>query len=182
MEVWAYCLMTNHVHLIIEPAEDARTLALLMKRLAARQTRLVNRLEQRTGSLWESRYKSTPIDTDRYLLACSRYVELNPVRAQMVGDPAAYAWSSYRSKVGQADWRWLDPDPSYLALGDSLDQRQTRYRDWVAGGVSEPELGLFRNATQRGQLIGDSRFIDHVEAMLARRIEFRGRGRPAKRA
>jgi len=82
-KVYAYCLMTNHIHLIVDPGEEPDNLALLMKRVTGRQTRLVNYLEKRTGSLWEGRYKSSPIDTNEYLLACCRYVELNPVRAKM---------------------------------------------------------------------------------------------------
>ena len=84
VRVYAWCLMTNHIHLIVEPPEDVARLGQLMKRLSGRQTRYVNRLEGRTGTLWESRYKSSPIQTDQYLLACIRYVELNPVRAGIV--------------------------------------------------------------------------------------------------
>jgi len=84
IKVYGYCLMTNHVHLIIDPCEDRDNLGKLMKRLAGRQTRYVNYLERRSGSLWEGRYKSSPIETDTYLLACCRYVELNPVKAGMV--------------------------------------------------------------------------------------------------
>jgi len=81
----AYCLMTNHAHLIVDPGADERNLSLLMKRIAGRQTRFVNKVEKRSGTLWEGRYKSSPISTDEYLLACCRYVELNPVRAGLVG-------------------------------------------------------------------------------------------------
>ena len=83
-KLYAYCLMTNHIHLIVDPGDEPDNLALLMKRVTARQTRLVNYLEKRTGSLWEGRYKSSPIDTNEYLLTCCRYVEMNPVRAGMV--------------------------------------------------------------------------------------------------
>lgn len=99
-KVYAYCLMTNHVHLIVDPCENIENLALLMKRVSGRQTRYVNRLGNRRGTLWEGRYKSSPISTDEYLLACCRYVELNPLRAQMVGSPEEYRWSSYRHKAG----------------------------------------------------------------------------------
>jgi len=84
VKVYAYCLMSNHVHLVLEPPEETVMLDRLMKRLAGRQTRYVNRLEGRRGTLWESRYKSSPIQTDRYLLACCRYVDLSPVRARTV--------------------------------------------------------------------------------------------------
>ena len=99
-KVYAYCLMTNHVHLIVDPGEDGGNLARLMKRLAGRQTRYLNKLEKRTGSLWVGRFKSSTISTNEYLLACCRYVELNPVRAGIVADPIDYRWSSYGSKIG----------------------------------------------------------------------------------
>ena len=90
VDVFAYCLMTNHVHLILQVGDDVSAIGQLMKRLAARQTRYVNKIEGRTGTLWESRFRSSPIETDRYLLACCRYVELNPVRAGMVSAPEQY--------------------------------------------------------------------------------------------
>ena len=99
-KVYAYCLMTNHVRLIVDPGEDGGNLARLMKRLAGRQTRYLNKLEKRTGSLWEGRFKSSTISTNEYLLACCRYVESNPVRAGIVADPIGYRWSSYGSKIG----------------------------------------------------------------------------------
>ena len=179
--VYSFCLMTNHVHLIVNPGDNPDNLGLLMKRVAGRQTRLVNRLANRTGSLWEGRYKSSPIETDRYLLACSRYIELNPVRAKMVASPEQYRWSSYCSKIGENDLSWLDRDPCYLALGKSDPERQTRYRSWVASDIPETEIPLIRQAVQRGQLTGGSRFISEIEIRIGRRVETRGRGRPRKK-
>ena len=91
VRVHGFCLMTNHVHLILQPGEAVAGLGQLMKRLLGRQTRFVNRQEGRTGTLWESRYKSSPIQTDAYLLACCRYVELNPARARMSQSPELHA-------------------------------------------------------------------------------------------
>ena len=179
--VYSFCLMTNHIHLIVDPGDNPDNLGLLMKRVAGRQTRLVNRLARRTGSLWEGRYKSSPIETDRYLLACSRYVELNPVRARMVASPNQYCWSSYCAKVGERMLSWLDRDPCYLALGNTDPERQTRYRSWVASDIPETEAPLIRQAVQRGQLTGSSRFISAIEARIGRRVESRGRGRPSKK-
>lgn len=100
LRVYGYCLMTNHVHLIVDPTSDSRDLSLLMKRLAGRHTRRINRLERRTGTSWEGRFKCSPIESERYLMACLRYVDLNPVRAGMVSHPRDYVWSSYREHVG----------------------------------------------------------------------------------
>jgi putative transposase len=150
-----------------------------MKALAARTTRYRNRLEGRSGTLWESRYKSSVVQTDTYLLACSRYIELNPVRARMVADPADFIWSSYRSRVGLEADDWLDIDPCFLALGNTSLQRSERYATFVRQGVKPEEMSLIRDALQRGQLTGNSRFVDQVEKIAGLRIERRGRGRPA---
>jgi putative transposase len=122
--IYAYCLMTNHVHLIIDPGKKPESLSLLMKRVAGRQTRYVNKLEDRSGSLWEGRYKSSIISTKEYLPACCRYIELNPLRAGMTTDPADYHWSSYAAKaLGKGDLV-VDLHPSYLSLGETERERQ----------------------------------------------------------
>jgi len=118
VRLYAYCLMTNHVHLLLMPAQG-QTLASLLKALAGRQTRYVNRVEGRSGTLWEGRYKSSPVDTESHLLECSRYIELNPLRAGIVGRPEQYRWSSFgaRPAYGKtaasiwipAIWRWARP-------------------------------------------------------------------------
>jgi putative transposase len=178
--VYAFCLMTNHVHLVIDPGDQPENLGRLMKRVAGRQTRFVNRLEGRSGTLWESRYKSSPIDTDSYLLACCRYVEMNPVRAGMLEDPADYPWSSCAARVGARPLDWLDPDPCYLALGDNEVERQRRYREYLRETASEREQEVILAAIRRGQLTGGAAFVDEIEARLNRRVELRGRGRPRK--
>jgi putative transposase len=179
VKVYAYCLMTNHVHLLLAP-ETIAGLAQLMKRLAGRQTRYHNRLEGRSGTLWESRYKSSPVDSDEYLLACSRYIELNPVRARMVSAPEEYPWSSCRYRLGDVHGQWLDDDPCYLALADNTPRRQERYRQFLHAAIPEGEWGLIREAVQRGHLTGSGRFVDKVEAILGKRIEKRSPGCPLK--
>ena len=173
--------MTNHVHLIVQPGEAIAGMGQLMKRLAGRQTRFVNRQESRTGTLWEGRYRSSPIETDAYLLACCRYVELNPVRARMTDDPAAYPWSSYQRHAGLTkQFGWLDVDPCFEGLGSSEDERARRYREFVQSAIPAGEWELIREALQRGQLTGSTRFSDEVESIIGRRIENRKQGRPRK--
>ena len=176
--IYAYCLMTNHVHLVVDPGPKAAHLAQLMKRVAGRHTRYANDRAGRTGTLWEGRYKSSPIDTDAYLLACCRYVELNPVRASMVEHPAAYAWSSYRARVGTAAVPWLDQDPGYLGLGSTPVERRAQYAQWVAEGIPEGEWALIRSAIQRGHLTGDAQFVDAIAARTGRLLVPRSPGRP----
>ncbi len=179
IKVYAFCLMTNHVHLLLAPGDSLSGLAQLMKTLAARTTRYWNRLEGRSGTLWESRYKSSVVQSDAYLLACCRYIELNPVRARMVDDVAAYPWSSYGLR---ADWlkepNWLDMDPCFIELGQTAEERYRRYVTFVKEAIPAEELKLIREAVQRGQLTGNQRFVDEIERVAGVRIERRGQGRP----
>ena len=179
-KLYTFCLMTNHVHLVIDPGDAAASLGLLMKRLAGRYTRYVNRIERRSGTVWNGRFKSSPIETDRYLMACCRYVELNPVRAKMVASPEQYRWSSFNDKIGPSSRRLLDEDPGYAELGATRSERATRYREWIRASVPEGEWERIRLAVQRGQLTGGARFQELVERRTRRRIESRGPGRPRK--
>ncbi|WP_084614868.1 transposase [Pseudomonas batumici] len=182
VKVYAYCLMTNHVHLLLAPDESTTGLGQLMKALAARMTRYRNKLEGCSGTLWEGRYKSSLVQSDCYLLACSRYIELNPVRAKMVSQPEDYAWSSYLLRFSeQACDNWLDTDPCFDALGHTLEDRRLKYRTFVNQNVSSEELTLIREALQRGQLTGNTCFVDEIEAVMGLRIERRGQGRPVRR-
>jgi len=181
VKVYAYCLMTNHVHLLVAPVESTAGLSQLMKALAARMTRYRNKLEGRSGTLWEGRYKSSLVQSDCYLLACSRYIELNPVRARIVSQPEDYAWSSYLLRFGEKTYdNWLDTDPCFEALGRTLEDRRFVYRSFVTQEIPSEELTLIRESLQRGQLTGNARFVDEVEGVMGLRIERRGRGRPAR--
>lgn len=181
LQVYGYCLMTNHVHLIINPGADCSAIGRLMKRLAGRHTRRINRLTNRTGTAWEGRFKCSLIDTNSYLLACSRYVDLNPVRASLVSRPEEYSWSSFRALAGLADPSWLDASPCYLALGESREDRQMRYREFVERGIEASELGFLRNAVRRNQLTGSDDFVCEMANRVSRRISTRAPGRPRRR-
>lgn len=182
--VYAYCLMTNHVHLLLQPPDKVALLGCLMKRLAGRQTRYVNRLKGRSGTLWEGRYKSSPVQTEQYFLACCRYIELNPVRAGMVARADQYRWSSYPARLMATADGGLDEHSCYRALGDTASERRDQYIKFVGLDIPDHEVGFIRSSLQRGQLTGDNRFIDQVEQMTGRRIEHRApgnQGRPLKR-
>jgi putative transposase len=182
LRVYGYCLMTNHIHLIVNPGETPPNISELMKRLAGRHTRYINKTRQRTGSSWESRFKISPIQSDEYPLQCCRYVDLNPVKARMCQPAEMYRWSRYRAKIGQTKQNWLDEDPTYLALGDSPDERRVAYKTFVADrlGTNKAADQLINTAVGRNQLTGDSKFIDGIETCIGIRIEFRGRGKPGK--
>ena len=179
-KVYAFCLMTNHSHLVSDPCDQPDKLGKLMKRLAGRQTRYVNRIEGRTGTLWEGRFRSSPIDSDEYLLACCRYVEMNPVMAGMCGDAAGYKWSSCSTRLARDGCKWLDFDSLYLGLGKTQQERGEKYAEFLSGAIIEEEKLIILGAVQRGQLTGGGAFVDEIEQKLARRVEFRGQGRPRK--
>lgn len=181
VRVYSYCLMTNHVHLILEPSEDLSSIGQLMKHLAARQARRVNRLRKRTGALWEGRYKASPIQAECYLLQCLRYVDLNPVKANIVDNPADYRWSSHRVLAGKDSNGWLDEHELYLSLGKSSPSRQRYYEDFVDRQAEKGETELIEQAVSRNQLTGDEGFIRTVERLTGHRIENRGRGRPPRK-
>jgi len=178
--VYAYCLMTNHVHLVLVPFADGDAISRLMRRLSARQGRRANRLEQRVGTLWSGRFKSSVVDTDEYLLACLRYVELNPLRARLASQPADYRWSSYAQRLGLTNDNWLDPDPVTATLAGTLTARRRAYARFVREGVSTSELKFIRDAVRRNQLTGDHCFVDEIEQRTGLRIKTRGQGRPKK--
>ncbi|CAN5363978.1 transposase [soil metagenome] len=181
VHVNGYCLMTNHVHLLLSPVENETAISQLMKHLSARQTRFLNRVEHRTGTLWSGRFHCSVVDTERYLLACSRYIDMNPVRALMVDDPADYPWSSYRQKAGLVGEFWIDEDPAYEALGTTAAERRTRYREFLASEIPDEQLALIRTAVKRNQLTGSREFADDIALRAGRRMYLRGRGRPSKK-
>lgn len=174
IKVYAFCLMTNHVHLVLDPGTHVDSIGFLMKRLAGRQTRYVNKKEGRTGSLWEGRYKTSPIDTESYLMRCCRYVELNPVKAKMVRFAEDYRWSSYQAKIGASGFNWVDFDVCYLGL----DDRKNSYKAFVESGIAESEQVFIQNTLERNQLTGGGAFVDEIERRIGIRIEHRKQGRP----
>lgn len=157
VKVRAYCLMTNHVHLIVDPGDDALRLSRLMQRLAARHTIRMNKQLSRTGTVWEGRFHCSPIETDRYLLACCRYVELNPVRAGIVRRPDQYPWSSYRDRMKPKGETRIDLDVCFMGLARDPVVRRERYSALISAGTPLDELELFRSAVRRNRFSGDER-------------------------
>lgn len=167
VKVYAYCLMTNHVHLLLEPAERSG-IGQLMRRLAGRQTRFRNRLENRRGTLWEGRYKSSVVDADEYLMACVRYIEMNPVRAGMVDKPRQYQWSSYRERTGD----------SAIGLVDKMPFDCHEYEVYINASIPNGEWDLIRNSVKSNHVTGSSLFCARIENAIGRRLNHRKPGRP----
>lgn len=179
-QLHAYALMTNHVHLLVTP-KKAEAIPKLIMSLGRRYVQYINRTYKLTGTLWDSRYKSSLVDADNYLLACMRYIELNPVRAAMVDDPAHYRWTSYRANaLGQTDDR-LTPHALYSALGATPKTRQSAYRALFRSALDGEALTDIRLALNQNQPLGGTRFLNKIERITGVRREAKPRGRPRVR-
>jgi len=179
-QLHAYVLMTNHVHLLITPQQAASVSRVIIS-VGRRYVQAINRAYGRTGTLWDSRYKSSLVQTQRYLLLCQRYIELNPVRAGLVSDPGDYPWSSYRANaLGQANGL-LTEHPEYLALATDAETRRRQYRGLFSSAMDAEPIADLRLALQQNQPIGDSRFYAEIEALTGQRRELKKRGRPRQR-
>jgi putative transposase len=178
-EVHAYVLMTNHFHLLLTPSlRDSA--ANMMKHLGQRYVQYINRTYRRSGTLWEGRFRSCLAQDQAYVLTCQRYIELNPVRANMVSDPSDYPWSSYRSNAFGESNPLLIPHPDYLALGANGDDRQRHYRHLFDAHLDEQAVADIRSATNGNYVLGNKRFQDEIEKMLGRRVTRGKSGRPRR--
>ena len=176
--VHAYVLMTNHVHLLLTPAE-ADSAALLMKHLGQRYVQYVNHTYRRSGTLWEGRFRSCLTQSKNYVLACYRYIEMNPVRAAMVVKPTDYRWSSYRANgLGKVD-ALITPHIEYRRLGANDVERRQAYRALFRAHVDEAIVDEIRNATNGNFALGGKRFHQRIEKALGRRVTRGVAGRPA---
>lgn len=176
--IHAYVLMTNHVHLLATPAKPDG-IAKMMQSIGRRYVQYINRSYRRTGSLWEGRFKSSLVQAEEYLLTCMRYIELNPVRANMVNDPAQYRWSSYRHNgLGQMDER-ITSHPLYLSLDKDEARRLVEYRGLFRSQLDDEALADIRLALAQGQPLGSERFAETMCAAVGVRRTRSKPGRPA---
>lgn len=164
--VHAYVLMTNHVHLLLTPAEASGP-AQLMRALGVRYVRYFNQRYGRTGTLWEGRFRSTLVETDSYFFACSRYIERNPQRAGITENPRAYPWSSFhRNACGESD-QVVTPHPLYAALGSDMADRCSAYLRLYAAEVT-PEMAVaVRTAPPARRALSPSRYQEAVAILSA---------------
>ncbi len=168
--VHAYVLMSNHVHLLLTP-QWADAIAQLTQWMGRKYVRAYNARHDRTGTLWEGRFRSSVIDSARYFLACSRYIDQNPVRAGMAQVPAAYRWSSYARLAHGASDDLITEHPEYRALGHSPTERQLAYRALCEPLVDLDVVGGIRLAVRRGDVLGSAAFADEVRTRLGRPID-----------
>lgn len=168
-EVHAYVLMTNHFHLLITPYMG-RGASLLMKLLGQRYVQYVNKTYRRCGTLWDGRFRSSLVQSTRYVLACYRYIEMNPVRASMARHPGEYPWSSHAANAEGKQVKWLVPHGEYLALGLTEETRRAAYRGLFASELDPILLRGIRGAAHAGYAIGSQRFRTEIEAALKERM------------
>lgn len=177
--VHAYVLMSNHFHLLATP-EDAAGIPQMMQAVGRQYVRYFNRRQARTGTLWEGRYRSTLIQAERYLLACMVYIDLNPVRAGMVADPADYPWSSHAHYIGRRVDRLVTPHPMYWALGNTPFARDAAYAELVHAGLSTGQQQALTDSALRGWALGEADYVAELQQRTSRRVAKGQSGRPKK--
>jgi putative transposase len=177
--VHAYVLMSNHVHLLASPS-DQQGLSRMMQWVGRHYVPYFNHKYARAGTLWQGRFKATVIDSERYLMTCCRYIELNPVRAGMVAGPGDYPWSSYAHHIGLKSDPAVTDHALYWSLGNTPFQREAAYKALVEQGVSEEDVRALGEATSKGWALGSEQFKLSLEKLTQRRVRQVKRGRPTR--
>ena len=177
VEIHAWVMMTNHVHLLCTPRQDGG-ISRMMQSLGRRYVQYFNFEYRRSGTLWEGRFKSCLVEAEPYLLEVYKYIELNPVRAEMVTDPGEYHWSSYQiNGLGKIS-DLCTPHQEYLSLGEGPSERQENYRELFTHHVDGELLDEIRISTHKGMAVGNDRFKEEIETLTGRRLKSKKRGRP----
>jgi len=172
--IHAWVFMTNHVHLLATP-QTPDGISRMMQQVGRRYVRYFNRVQERTGTLWEGRFRSCVVDAEHYLLTCQRYIELNPVRAGMVTHPSDYPWSSFQSHTAGVQARLWSPHEVYLRLGAVERIRAERYRDLFRARLDQQLVEEIRSSVNKGLALGGEQFKTELERATGRRM------RPGKR-
>ncbi len=177
VDIHAWVLMTNHVHLLCTPQQEC-AVSKMMQSLGRRYVQYFNYQYQRSGTLWEGRYKSCLVQSEKYLIELYRYIELNPVRAMIVKDPCEYIWSSYQVNALGKMSELCTPHPEYLRLGIIKSEQMTNYLALFSCHVEGDLLKEIRVSTNKGMAIGSDRFKDEIEKLTGRRLKPQKVGRP----
>jgi putative transposase len=175
--VHAYVLMNNHFHLLATP-QTSDGLPKMMQAVGRSYVRYFNHTQQRTGTLWEGRYKSTLIQTNRYLLACMVYLDLNPVRAGIVAQAQDYPWSSHAHYIGRRADRLVTPHALVWELGNTPFAREAAYAEMVQIGINPVQQAALTEATLRGWALGEADFVADLQKRTERRVTKSAAGRP----
>ena len=180
VKIHAWVFMTNHVHLLATP-EDERGISDMMQSLGRMYVRYFNHSYQRTGTLWEGRYKASIVDAESYLLTCMRYIELNPVRAGMVQLPEEYTWSSYQANGLGKTIKLCTPHSIYKSLGRTVHNRTASYRELFRYHLEPDLIGQIRKSVNQGMALGNERFKAEIECLSGRRASVLKRGPKPKK-
>jgi putative transposase len=175
--IHGYVLMSNHFHLLATPG-SAESIPQMMQAVGRRYVRYFNQRQGRTGTLWEGRYRSTLIQTERYLLACMVYIDLNPVRAGLVSDPGGYPWSSHGHYVGLRRDRLITPHALYWELGNTPFARDAAYAELVRSGVTAEQQQALTDSALRGWALGEADYVADLQRRTDRRVSKTRAGRP----
>ncbi len=175
--IHAYVLMGNHFHLLATPA-TADGLPQMMQAVGRRYVRYFNDSQKRTGTLWEGRYRSTLIQSERYLLACMVYIDLNPVRADMAVQAKDYPWSSHSHYLGARIDKLITPHALVWALGNTPFAREAAYADLVQAGISTAQQQALTDSALRGWALGAPEFVENLQKKTTRRVSKSTAGRP----
>ena len=177
VDIHAWVLMTNHVHLLCTPRIEYG-ISNMMQGLGRQYVRYFNKSYHRTGTLWEGRFKSCLIEKDLYLLHVYRYIELNPVRAKMVNSPEKYKWSSYQVNALGKKSQLCSPHELYLALASNYNDRLQEYRQLFSRVLSTGFLTEIRQSSNSCMALGSEKFKQEVELLTGRRMQAKKNGRP----
>ena len=177
VDIHAYVLMSNHLHLLVTPQQE-QALPKMMQGVGRSYVQVFNKVHCRTGTLWEGRYRSTLIQTDRYLLACMVYIDLNPVRAHRVAQPEDHVWSSFAHYIGRRNDRLITPHALYWSLGNTPFAREAAYAELVQAGITSDQQGALTDATLSGWALGDEAFKVSLQGLTERRLSKTKAGRP----
>lgn len=178
-EVHAYVLMTNHIHLLLTPT-GTDSVSGLFQAIGRHYVPYINKKYQRSGGLWEGRFKASMIDSSQYLLTCMRYIELNPLRAGMVCKPEQYRWSSYHFNALGISNPIITPHDEYTGLVKAVEERLALYREMVEHGNVANDVQDIRKTLQTGTPLGSDKFLNQIESMLGKKVGYSQRGRPRK--
>lgn len=179
VSIHSYVLMDNHLHLLATP-ETSAGLPALMQSVGRRYVQRFNTRHQRSGTLWEGRYRATAVQTERYLLACMVYIDLNPVRAGVVAQAADYGWSSHRHYVGLRHDPLVSPHTLFWQLGNTPFEREASYARLISEGVSEQQQKQLTESALKGWALGGEAFVSGIQGQTARRVTRARAGRPRR--
>jgi len=180
VDIHAWVFMSNHVHLLVTPFES-NSVSSMMQFVDREYVRYFNRKYMRTGTLWDGRFKSCLVQTERYFLTCQRYIELNPVRAGLVSEPGSFHWSTYNTNALGIDSSLLRPHQVYLSLGNTKAKRLVAYRELFKEVMSRDQVDEIRFAVNKGLVLGSKKFKDRIAKESGQRTRLHKRGRKPRK-